>query len=845
MKSIKHLFAFLFTFVLFQNLVAQDYYFKDKAPFNSEIPTPEEFLGYGIGEHHTRHDLIVAYLTKLAEVSDRASIEIYGKTHEKRKLVMFAVSLPKNLQNLATIKSEHLKFVDTETNVKNYDDVPVIIQLGYNVHGNEPSSSEAALLAAYTLVASNNPEVLNYLEKSVIFIDPTINPDGRDRHTQWANQYQAKNLVSDNVDAEHTEGWPRGRTNHYWFDLNRDWLLAVHPESKSKLKWMHSWYPNVVTDFHEMGTNSHHFFEPMKPIGSWDPIMPKENYEDLNNLFAKYFVKALDDVGSLYYTKESFDGTYPGYGSSYPDLQGGLALLFEQASSRGHVQDTDYGKITFSFTIRNQYISTFATIKAAVENKAFLRKYQQDFFKSAVTKKAKSGLAGYEFQEKYDKNRAKDFIEQLLTHKIKVYKSGDTYTVPLKQPQHRMVQTMFETYSKYRDSVFYDASAWSLANFYNIKYQGKKSVSLGEEITNTENLIQNPKIIKANYAYMIDWDDYNTPAALYYLQTKGLTVASAFKPFSIATSEGDKSFNYGSLLIPVSKQKKSTEEVFKIIAEAQEKFEIPVFGTNSGFSLKGIDLGSNNFRVLEKPKVALLIGEGTNSYEAGEVWHLLDTRIHMPITKIRMSNYRRANLDKYNTLVMVSGSYNELDSIQRNKLKDWAAKGNTLITIAGGSKWLIDKKMVKESLTKKPKSKDKDKKEVKRMPYVDASENAGKERVGGAIFEVDLDVTHPLGFGYRSTKLPVYKNNMVFLAPSKSAYATVAKYSKNPHIDGFVSKNNLDNFIKPSASLLVSPLGRGRAILFADNPNFRGAWYGTNKLFLNALFFGAEIRVPR
>lgn len=284
------------------------------------------------------------------------------------------------------------------------------------------------------------------------------------------------------------------------------------------------------------------------------------------------------------------------------------------------------------------------------------------------------------------------------------------------------------------------------------------------------------------------------------------------------------------------------DKVFKLVQLAQEKFNIPVFSTETGFSISGIDLGSNNFRVVEKPKAAMLIGEGVNSYEAGEVWHLLDTRIHMPITKIRMQNFRRANLEKYNTLVMVSGSYSQIDSVQQQKLKNWIAKGNTLINIANGAKWAIDKKLVKEQLTKKSKSK---KDSIKRLSYVDASEHLGRERVGGAIFQVDLDVTHPLGFGYRNSKLPVYKNNMVFLAPSKNPYSTVAKYTENPHIDGFVSKNNLEHFIKPSASVLVNGLGAGRVILFADNPNFRGAWYGTNKLFLNALFLGSEIRVPR
>jgi hypothetical protein len=825
-------------------LIAQDYFFKDKAPFDSNIPSPETFLGYPIGDQHTRHDQIVAYFTRLAELSDRASITIYGETHEHRKLVILTVSSEENLGNLDNLKTQHLSFTNPEESPTNYSEVPVFINLGYNVHGNEPSSSEAAMLTAYTLVASNSDEVLNYLNNSVIFIDPTINPDGRDRHTQWANQFKSNSLVSDGIDAEHNEAWPRGRTNHYWFDLNRDWLLAVHPESRGKLTWYHEWYPNVVTDFHEMGTNSNYFFEPMKPIGSQDPIMPKENYEALNNLFAPYFSNALDNIGSFYFTKEAFDGTYPGYGSSYPDLQGGLALLFEQASSRGHLQDTDYGTISFPFTIRNQYVSSIATIKASVENKATLRKYQQDFFKSAVTKKAKTGFSAYEFGDAYDMNRNKAFIDKLLLHKIKVYKQGEKYIVPLKQPQHRMVQTMFETYTKFRDSVFYDASAWSVVNFYNIKYRGLRSAMIGEEITSTANLVNVARVQRSSYAYIIDGDDYNAPAAIYYLQSKDIKVAAAFKPFSIKTANGNKAFNYGSILVPVSKQKKSSDEVYNIVSEAQNKYDVPLFAVNTGFSTKGVDLGSRNFVNLDKPKAALLVGNGVSSYEAGEVWHLFDTRINMPVTKLQMRNLKNASLDKYNTLIMVSGNYNQLDSLQRQKITRWTSQGNTLITIANASKWAVEKKLVEEKLTEK--EKDSTKTEiVKRLPYVDASEHLGREKVGGAIFEVDLDVTHPLGFGYRSSSLPVYKNNEVFLSPSKNEYSTVAKYTANPHIDGFISNDNLNIFLKPSASLIVSPLGKGRVIMFADNPNFRGSWYGTNRLFLNAVFLGSKISVPK
>lgn len=821
-------------------LSAQDYFYQKFKPFNTDIPTPEAFLGYDIGERHTRHDLIVAYLEKLAEVSNRASIKQYGKTHEGRKLVMLTLTTPENLNNLDQLQEDHLAFTDPKKSVSNYNDVPIFINLAYNVHGNEPSSSEAALLSAYTFAASENPEILNYLKNAVIFIDPTINPDGRDRHTQWANTYKGSPEVADPQDAEHNENWPMGRTNHYWFDLNRDWLLAINPESRGKLNWYHQWYPNVVTDFHEMGTQSTYFFEPMKTNASLDPIMPKENYEDLNTLFGNEFAKDLDSIGSLYFTKEVFDGTYPGYGSSYPDLQGGLGLLFEQASSRGHKQTTAFGEITFAFTIRNQYVSSISTVKTAVNNKEYMRKYQQQFFKSALTNATKSKIKGYTFGDIHDQNRTKAFIDKLLLHKIDVYRSGNSYTVPTQQPQYRMVQTMFETYEKYRDSVYYDASAWSVANFYNMKYRSVNALNLGGKITKTEDLINLSQVQKSDYAYVMDWDDYNAPAALFYLQQKGIIASSAAKPFTAKTKNENKKFNYGAVLIPVSLQKDNAATVYQSIKEAQEKFNVPIFAVDTGLSLTGIDLGSGNISPIKKAKAVMLIGDGVSSYEAGEVWHLLDTRVHMPITKIPMRNFNRMNLDKYTTLVMVSGRYN-LSEKQLAKIKDWTSSGNTLITIGTASKWAVEKKLVEEKLTKTEKDSTKI---TLRKPYVDARENIGKESLGGVILNVDLDITHPLAYGYRDSSIPVYKNNSVWLSPSKNSYATVAKYAKNPHVDGFITKKNMQENVKNSASLLVSKVGSGRVVLFADNPNFRGSWYGTNRLFLNALFLGNKINVP-
>ena len=838
MKNLK----LLLVFILLSNVVSsQNYFLENYKPYNNSILSPEEFLGYEIGFQHTRHDQIVSYLTYLSTVSNKADLINYGKTHEGRNLIILTVTSESNLNRLDDIQKEHLKNTIPGASVSLNDDLPIIINLGYGVHGNEPSSSEAALLTAYTLVASKNKKIEKFRQNSVVFIDPTINPDGRDRHTQWANQNKSINLVADEYDSEHNEAWPRGRTNHYWFDLNRDWLLAVNPESRNKLKWFHTWYPNVVTDFHEMGTNSNYFFEPMKTNASVNPLIPEENYNVLSPKFAEYYVKALDSIGSFYYTKESFDETYPGYGSSYPDVQGGLAILFEQASSRGHLQETNYGTISFGFTIRNQYLSSIATVEAAVDNKKMLRDYQKRFFDSSLKEFKDEKIKAYEFGDLYDQNRNKAFIDKLLVHKVKVYNSKGKYVVPVNQTQSRMVKNFFETYDTYVDSVFYDASAWSMSNFYNMKSKKLKNFTTDSEVLTTKDLVKNLKVSKSNYSYILDGDDYNSVATLNYLQKNNLITYTAFKPFSVNVNETSslKNFNYGSILIPVSKQEISAEELYDIIKTAQEKFNVPIYNSKSGFSINGIDLGSNNFRINKPVKVALLVGEGVNSYEAGEIWHLLDTRIGMPLSKIRLNQFSRISLEKYTTLVIVSGSYNQLNKNDIEKINNWVKRGNTLITIAGGSRWAINKKIVNESLFNTPKDSI-----FSRKNYVEARENIGRERIGGAILSVDLDLTHPLAFGYRDSSIPVYKNNNVFINKTKDQYSSVGIYSKKPHIDGYISKKNMKYNFKNTASLIVSKLGSGRAIIFADNPNFRGSWYGTNRLFLNGIFLGNNISIP-
>ena len=808
----------LLNLIFLGSLYSQDYYYEKYAPFDENIKSPEEFLGYPIGEMHTRHDLIVSYMTYLSNTSDKADMFSYATSYEGRKLIYLIVSSPEKINNIDEIRKSHLSYIkpDDENYIQSDKptDFPVIINLGYNVHGNEPSSSEAAMLTAYTLISSKSKEVEEYLENSIVLIDPTINPDGRDRHTQWVNSYKGSPLVDDPQDAEHNEYWPGGRTNHYWFDLNRDVLLGIHPETRGKIEFHHNWYPNVTMDFHEMGTNSTYFFVPWKTHAAKDPVIPQENYEYFERLFGEFFAKGLDEIGSMYFSKEAFDKTYPGYHSSYGDLMGGIGMLFEQASSRGHKQVTQFGEITFPFTIRNQYVSGMNTVKGSVEMKDELMEYQQRFFASALTDADKKRTKGYSFKMGKDRNKTKAFIDKLMIHDISVLKDNDNFFVPTKQKNYRTVRSIFETNTEFRDSVFYDASAWSIANFYDIDYNSSSKDIQGVELDNLDNLFSVNKIDESEYAYIINSVDYNIPAVINSLVNSDILVSTAFKPFTINTSSGLIPFDYGSLVIPVSLQKISPKELFNKLENIQNKFQVNIYSAPSGLSSGGIDLGSRYVSPLKKQKAMMLVGTGVRSYEAGEVWHLLDQRVGMPISKIPIRNFDRVSLDTYTTMVIVSGSY-DFNEDQIKKIKDWASNGNTIISIGSGSKFLIDNGIVNEKLLKS--DKDEDRKDY--QPYIDAQDNRGKERIGGIILNAHVDLTHPIGFGYEDSNIPVYRNNTVWIQPSDNEYSSVVRYTNDPLIDGFITDNNAKK-LNSTISLLVSKIGNGRAVMFSDNPEF-------------------------
>ncbi len=545
-----------------------DYYFPAGVSFLPDVPTPEEFLGYPIGSFHTRHDLIVAYMKELAARSDRATYQEIGRTYEHRPMPVLTVTTPENHARLEEIRTRHLAASEPEGDVGAAADVPVIVHLGYGVHGNETSSAEAALLTAYWLVAGTG-EVEAYLADGVFHIEPNLNPDGRDRHTWWANMNRAEPVVADPLDREHNEAWPGGRTNHYWFDLNRDWLPLVNPESRARIDWHQRWRPNVVTDFHEMGTSSTYFFEPSEPVGSWNPLLPERLYTDITMRFADDWAAALDSLGSLYFTKEVYDNSYPGYGSTYPNFLGGLGLVFEQASSRGHIQESGHhGILIFPFAIRNHLRTALATVRVAVEERQTLRAYQHDFFASALEEANADPVDAWLFGDPVDVTRNREFLDLLLRHGIRVHElsrattadgssfaPGSGWIVPAAQPQYRLARSIFERTETFPDSVFYDASTWTVSLAYGMPDAELRggSLPLGPRVMAVP-ARSTPPVARSSVSYLLDWRDAAAARALQALQARGVRTEVSSRPFTAPTTAGAVELGRGAISMPVAIQ---------------------------------------------------------------------------------------------------------------------------------------------------------------------------------------------------------------------------------------------------------------------------------------------------
>ncbi|NMC38210.1 MAG: zinc carboxypeptidase [Bacteroidales bacterium] len=826
--------------------VSTSYYLPQDIGYNSDIPSPKEFFGHEIGEWHLSHDRLYMYMLELSEVSDRAVWEEYGRSYENRPLGHLIISSPENIKNLETLRRQHLQLCDPHESANvDIGKMPLFIKMGYGIHGNESSAQNASALVAYWLVAGEGPSINELLNNIVILIDPSLNPDGMQRHSTWVNSARSLRNNPDPFSWEFSESWPGGRTNHYWFDLNRDYIMLQHPESKGRVAAFHRWKPNINTDHHETGPNETFFFQPGVQSRN-NPLTPADNSE-LTAQIGKYHEKFLNDIGSLYFTEESFDDFYVGKGSSYPDIHGSVGILFEQAGTKGHLRETPGRLLSFPFAIRNQFTVSLSTLEAGLKMKNQLLESQKRFYRDALAEAEKHPVKAYIFGEPADHSRLNAFLNILLWHKIKVYKparniekngitysSSSSFIVPLKQVEYRFIRSLFEPVTNFSDSVFYDVSTWVLPMSFNLNYaplmQDKEIEGLtGPEVTEAPRHPGQLISPEKPYAYLFEWTDYYAPKALYRLQENGLTTRVSGEKFTCIAGNGKRTFTAGTIVIPCTGQPIEMEELQELMKKVSDECGISIYGVQTGLTETGVDLGSNRIQVVSRPSVAMVVGDGISSSVSGEIWHLLDSRFGIPVTLIPVSKFGSSDLNRYNSII-IAGSP-EIGAAGMEKIKSWMRQGRNIIAVESGNRWIVRNNLA----------------EIEYIPEVTvnrkegAYSNQGVDRqvhqIPGSIFQVGLDLTHPLCYGYTGDIMPVFKSNQNAVAISSDIYNNPVRYSENPLLSGYCSDENI-NRVRNSAYATVH---RNGIISLYDNPNFRAFWYGTNKVFLNAIFFGQLI----
>jgi hypothetical protein len=830
-----------------------DYYLPKNVTYNAAIPTPKTVIYHEVGEWHVTHDRLVNYMKAVDAASDRITMQVTGYTYEGRPQLVLFITSPKNHQRLEQIRQQHVQLADADNSSSlDVTDMPIVVWMGYSIHGNESSGANASLLTAYYLAAAQGKAIDELLDNAVIILDPSFNPDGLNRFATWANMHKSKTQVSDPNAREFNEIWPGGRFNHYLFDLNRDWLPAQHVESQNRLKVFHDWKPNILTDHHEQGSNATFFFQPGVP-SRVNPNTPAKN-QQLTAAIGNYHAKFLDSIGSLYFTKEGYDDFYYGKGSTFPDIHGAVGILFEQASSRGHAQQTDNGLLTFPFTIKNQFVTSLSTLEAARNLRKDMLNYQRDFYKEVKSEAEASPVKAYVFGDEKDKSKTNVFLGMLLRQQVKVYllkenisaegkifKANASYIIPSNQPQYKLIKTVFEKTFDYKDSLFYDVTSWTMPLAFGLPYAELRSPSghlLGAQVAGVDNAT--PAVIggMSNYGYLLRWNDLLAPKVLYQLQSKGMTVKVATQKFSMNINGRSESFEYGTIFIPARKAEQSFEQVYRSIQEALTGSSAEVFAVNSGFASGGIDLGSNSFSLVRQPRIMMFGGTGTGATDVGEIWHLLDQRYNIPVSIVDVDRFGSIDNLNYNVIIMPSGSYRNFDKAGQDKLRNWISSGGTLIATEEATKWLSQNGFTKVLFRSDSARRD----TTRVLPYYLRSDEQRAKEMAGSIFEAKLDLTHPICYGYTQPTVSLFKSNTMFMDKNNGYYDAPVVYTDDPLQSGYLFRG-YRNVVKNNAAINIDQLGRGKVISMVDNLNFRAFWLGTAKIFMNSIYFGDIIRL--
>jgi len=812
--------------------------------FAQEIQSPSEFLSYKLGSQFTPHFRIVDYFKYVSGVSKNVKLLQYGSTNEGRPLMAMFIASDENIGRLEEIRQHNLSLAGLSTGNTALKDAPVIVWLSYNVHGNEPSSSEAAMQALYELSNPANKRTQPWFKNTVVVIDPCLNPDGRERYINYYNSVKGSVPNADPASREHSEPWPGGRVNHYYFDLNRDWAWQTQKETRARVALFNQWLPQVHVDFHEQGYNAPYYFAPAaepfhKDITAWQ----KEFQTIIGKNNAKYF----DQNGWMYFTKEEFDLLYPSYGDTYPIYNGSIGMTYEQGGiGAGLAIATRNGDtLTLADRITHHLSNSLSTVETVSANatKALteFKKYFDD---------SRANPPG-EYKTYIIKNDNPDntamLMELLLNNGIQFghidkrnavgydYVSGKTEQLAIEQrdlvinayqPKSVLLNVLLEPKTFVADSNTYDITAWALPYAYGLKAYGlKESIKPAEKITNAEFYSQ-PLTKNPVYAYVSSWRSVYEVKFLAELFKRNIKVRCTQSSFEA----GGKKFAPGSLII--TRAGNSNNDFDNIVRNAAKDCKVELASLSSGFVDKGADLGSGVIKSLHAPKVLLISGEGSSSEAMGEIWHFFDQQINYPLTVVKYRDFNRERLNDFDVIIFPDGYYDDLPA---DKLQSWVHDGGKLIAMENMVSLLVDKKgfSIKNIPAEKRDTASKNKPDMIKA-YADRDHEAIRSSVPGAIYKVDMDNTHPLGFGLDKYYFTLKLNDVLYSYLGDDGW-NVGTVKKNAYVEGFVGQKAKGK-IKDGLLFGVQSLGRGSVVYLVDDPMFRSFWQNGKLLFSNAVF---------
>lgn len=806
----------------------------------AQVKSPEEFLGYPLGSKFTAHTRVLDYFKYLGKTAKNVRIVNYGKSYEGRELLVAIVSAKENMDNLEQIRKNNLSLSNAQKITGKPLRQPAILWLSYNVHGNEASSTETALKTLYVLAENKTPGVQDWLKNTVVILDPCLNPDGRERYVNYFNGVSGLKPNPDPMAREHIEPWPGGRSNHYYFDLNRDWAWQTQVETRQRLVLYQDWMPEVHVDFHEQNYNEPYYFAPAaEPIHQDVTAWQKEFQITVGKNNAKYF----DSKGWQYFTKEQFDLLYPSYGDTYPLYNGAIGMTYEQGGIGAGlaVITIDKDTLTLKDRIDHHFTTGIATLETVSRNADRLVDEFRKYFEKALISPP-GNFKAYVVKAQ-NLSRLKRMAELLKKNHIEFafgadrsstgynYETGKTESfkierndliVHLEQPRAMLANVLFEPQTAVNDSNTYDITAWALPYAY-----GLNAYACKEPLKGKHQVLEIPAVAAAAlnkpYAWLLPWTSIEDAKTLIALQKAGIKVRVAEEGFTV----GAKVYGPGSLLVYRAENERSVKDLPAHIALIEKMSGQRFNAVAGGFVDKGKDFGSSVYPILNVPKIGLIGGAGSSAQSMGEIWHFFEQELGYPLTIIGLEDIGSLDINKINTLIFPDGTYG--DEINE-KLQDWIKIGGKLVlfedailSAVGKKPFDIQKKeYVKDELALNYTSR-----------YFNRKQANLSNVIPGAIFRVELDHSHPITAGLGNYYYTLKTDDKLYEYLNKGWNVGVLKQGN--YVAGIAGEGVLK---KLGNGMLfgVQPEGKGTIIYFGTSLLFRSFWENGKQLFANAVF---------